>query len=66
MAPKSKAYRGSLTSPAGALYSAAPVIGESAVIVEVDRPSGGRSGAIVVSLALVLLAVPIGVAAGIY
>ena len=26
IAPKSKAYRGSLTSPAGALYSAAPVI----------------------------------------
>ena len=32
-------------------------IGESAVILEVDRPFGGRSGAIAVSLALLLLAV---------
>ena len=32
-------------------------IGESAVILEVDRPFGGRSRAIAVSLALLLLAV---------
>ena len=32
-------------------------IDRSAVILEVDRPCGGRSGAIAVSLALLLLAV---------
>ena len=32
-------------------------IDRSAVILEVDRPFGGRSGAIAVSLALLLLAV---------
>ena len=33
----------------------------SAVILEVDRSSGGRSGAIAVSLALLLLAVVVGI-----